>query len=454
MRVVFNPLSGELILVPVSTAGGGGGGATTFIALTDVPSSYAGAAGKGLRVNAGMNGLEYVVLFSGAWADLSGVPATFPPSGHTHPESDVTGLVADLSAIAAALAALSSGKQDHDTDLDDIAALVTHPFGRALLTLANAPAIRAYIGAGVSSFSGLYADLSGIPSTFAPSAHTHPESDVVGLVSDLAGKQNHDLDLDAIALLATDPFGRALLTLGNAMAIRAYIGAVIGTDVQAHDPDLDAIAALATDPFGRALLTLANAPAVRAYIAASPIQADAYFFRGIELDHSAPAAGNVYKYNPDHFGVGLPGWELTPVGTLNFRQTFNITATALGANARISSSVPNIAATYDILRVVSNLAFPVRLRLYSSAAFRDADATRSRFSAPVPGSQHGVIMDLVLNAATGYIWAMSPLARGGTLPAVSPGVSLIPDRTIYYTIDNLDIVPRNIDLTVTYLQGE
>lgn len=33
-----------------------------------------------------------------------------------------------------------------------------------------------------------YADLSGVPSTFTPSAHTHPQSDITNLVSDLAGK--------------------------------------------------------------------------------------------------------------------------------------------------------------------------------------------------------------------------------------------------------------------------
>ena len=44
-------------------AGGvGGGGATTFISLTDVPSSYTGEALKVARVNAGETGLEFATI--------------------------------------------------------------------------------------------------------------------------------------------------------------------------------------------------------------------------------------------------------------------------------------------------------------------------------------------------------------------------------------------------------
>lgn len=33
-----------------------------------------------------------------SWSGLTGVPSTFPPSSHTHPESDITGLATDLAA--------------------------------------------------------------------------------------------------------------------------------------------------------------------------------------------------------------------------------------------------------------------------------------------------------------------------------------------------------------------
>lgn len=55
----------------------------------------------------------------------------------------------------------------------------TTTVGRAVMTAADAAAARTAIGAGTSSFSGAYSALSGIPSTFAPSAHTHAASDIV-----------------------------------------------------------------------------------------------------------------------------------------------------------------------------------------------------------------------------------------------------------------------------------
>lgn len=57
----------------------------------------------------------------------------------------------------------------------------------------------------------------------APAAHTHPESDVTGLVADLASKQPLDSDLTAIAALSTTAYGRELLTLANAAAGRTAL---------------------------------------------------------------------------------------------------------------------------------------------------------------------------------------------------------------------------------------
>jgi hypothetical protein len=117
-----------------------------------------------------------------------------------------------------------------------------------------------------------------------------------------AAYQPLDSDLTAIAALATTSFGRALLALADAAALRTAAGTVIGTDVEAHDADLTddvlqrksgawtnrtiaqllvdfaaagttfqpldsdltAIAALTTTSFGRSLLALADAAALSA----------------------------------------------------------------------------------------------------------------------------------------------------------------------------------------------
>ncbi len=59
-----------------------------------------------------------------------------------------------------------------------------------------------------------------------------------------AASQPLDSDLTAIAALSTTSFGRALLTLADAAAMRTTSGTVIGTNVEAWDVDLDDIAAL------------------------------------------------------------------------------------------------------------------------------------------------------------------------------------------------------------------
>jgi hypothetical protein len=82
--------------------------------------------------------------------------------------------IADYLTITAAAAAY----QPLDSDLTAIAALSTTSFGRSVLTQADGPAVRTLIGAGTSSFNGAYSSLSGIPSTFTPSAHTHSGSEV------------------------------------------------------------------------------------------------------------------------------------------------------------------------------------------------------------------------------------------------------------------------------------
>lgn len=56
----------------------------------------------------------------------------------------------------------------------------TTTVGRAVMTAANAAAARSAIGAGTSSFDGAYSSLSGIPSTFAPSTHSHTTADITG----------------------------------------------------------------------------------------------------------------------------------------------------------------------------------------------------------------------------------------------------------------------------------
>lgn len=69
------------------------------------------------------------------WDDIEDKPATFPPSTHTHPQSDVTGLVAALAATDAEVTAL----QGDVSDLDDrVTALESAPGGGGGSTVTTA----------------------------------------------------------------------------------------------------------------------------------------------------------------------------------------------------------------------------------------------------------------------------------------------------------------------------
>lgn len=102
------------------------------------PASSGGGSGTVEDVNGDPG--PHVVL------DASDIP--FTPTG-TISASDVQAAVAEVATdYLAAIAALSSVYQPLDSDLSAIAALATVAFGRSLLTLADAAALRTLAGLG------------------------------------------------------------------------------------------------------------------------------------------------------------------------------------------------------------------------------------------------------------------------------------------------------------------
>lgn len=148
------------------------------------------------------------------------------------------GFAADMATQAELDAAIAT-TQPLDSDLTAIAALTTTSYGRALLALADAAALQT-------------------------AAALVPGTNV----------EAHDTDLTTIAAISPtndDVIQRKAGAWTNrSMAQLIADLAALGTTFQPLDSDLTAVAALTTTTFGRSLLTLADAAAALASIGAAP----------------------------------------------------------------------------------------------------------------------------------------------------------------------------------------
>jgi hypothetical protein len=114
---------------------------------------------------------------------------------------------------------IGAAAQPLDSDLTAIAALSTTTFGRSLLTQASESAARTALGLGTAATQAS----SAFDSSGAAAAAQ-------------AASQPLDSDLTAIAALTTTSFGRELLTLANAAAVRTKIEAASTTEAEAKIP--------------------------------------------------------------------------------------------------------------------------------------------------------------------------------------------------------------------------
>lgn len=106
-----------------------------------------------------------IQLTGASWEEVTGKPAAFPPSSHSHVIADVTGLSVALDGKAAA---------SHVHVVGDVTGLQAAIDGKAAATHTHA----------ISAVTGLQAAIDGK----ANLSHTHAVSDVTGLQSSLDGK--------------------------------------------------------------------------------------------------------------------------------------------------------------------------------------------------------------------------------------------------------------------------
>jgi hypothetical protein len=116
---------------------------------------------------------------------------TAPDSGYLKVYGN-SGVLCSITNSGTAQSYLTSSSaaatyQPLDSDLTSIASTGVDSYGIGLLTKTSGSGVRDYIGAGTSSFDGAYGSLSGVPSTFAPSAHTHGNITNAGAIGSTTG---------------------------------------------------------------------------------------------------------------------------------------------------------------------------------------------------------------------------------------------------------------------------
>lgn len=139
------------------------GGAPAWTSVTGKPTTIAGYG--------------ITDAFNGSYAALTGVPLTFAPSPHTHAAADVVSGTFAVARIPALPISQTTGLQAAIDGKFTTPTGTTGQYIRGDGSLMVFPAL----------FSGAYADLSGIPSTFAPSAHTQAFSTITATPTTLAG---------------------------------------------------------------------------------------------------------------------------------------------------------------------------------------------------------------------------------------------------------------------------
>lgn len=117
------------------------------------------------------------VTASKAWANLTGKPSTFPPSSHTHASSDIS----DSTSYSD-----GTGQADRVMKLNDSGSFT---IATATITGASNIVNKAYVDAEVTA-SKAWANVTGKPSTFTPSSHTHTVSEITDLTVSTVSSSN------------------------------------------------------------------------------------------------------------------------------------------------------------------------------------------------------------------------------------------------------------------------
>ena len=124
------------------------------------------------------------------WDSVTGKPATFPATAHTHLKGEITGLNSDLAALASTDTALGLRIDHLAANLDPAALDSIAEAAASIGTLQTQLDTHTHTASEITDFASAvvavsppvdWSSLTGKPATFAPSAHTHPATAITGL---------------------------------------------------------------------------------------------------------------------------------------------------------------------------------------------------------------------------------------------------------------------------------
>ncbi len=128
----------------------------------------------------------------------------------------------------------------------------------------------------------------------------------------------------------------------------------------------------------------------------------------------------------------------TTIQTTASLQTFASQSNIYNSSDTESSSFA-LFKSFGLQRVTVDRA--ARVRLYRTAATRDADLTRPNSVPPTPGTEHGVICDLYLDGITTVLdWWLDPMVEGYNGDGSQT-------TSIYYNITNLSAGTHTVQVT-------
>jgi trimeric autotransporter adhesin len=132
----------------------------SYTSLSNIPSTFTPSAHNQAwstitSTPTTLSGYGITDAFDGSYTSLSNIPSSFTPSAHTHTASNIT---------------------DFDTEVSNNSSVVANT-AKVSFPGFGTTAGKALEG-NTALFDGQYSSLSGVPSTFTPSSHTHTASEI------------------------------------------------------------------------------------------------------------------------------------------------------------------------------------------------------------------------------------------------------------------------------------